>query len=156
MSTPSQRLADLGLSLPSVAKPVGAYVPALKHHDMLILSGQIPVRDGKVTYTGKVGGLDGVSVDDAQLAARLCALNALAAAAGVIGSIDRITRVLKVVCYVAGNEGFSEPHRVANGASDLLAEVFEDAGKHARAAVTVAGLPLDSSVEIDITFAIEE
>lgn len=154
MSKPSERLEALSLSLPPVAQPVGAYVPALRHGDTLLLSGQLPLRDGKLAGTGKVGGPSGRTVEEAQQAARLCALNAIAAAAEAGGGIDNIARVLKVVVYVAANEGFTDPHKVANGASDLLADVFGEAGKHARAAVGVAELPLDASVEVDVMFAV--
>ena len=154
MSLASQRLKELNLTLPPVSKPVGAYKPALRHGDLLLLSGQIPLHEGKVVYTGKVGGPAGRTLEDAQAAARLCALNAIAIAADAAGGIDRLARVLKVVVYVASNEGFTDQHKVANGASDLLAEVFGEAGKHARAAVGVAELPLDSTVEVDVTFAV--
>jgi len=154
MSKPSERLRELGLTLPPVTKPVGAYVPALRHGDVLFLSGQIPLREGNVAYAGKVGGSTGRTLEDAQAAARLCALNAVGVAADAVGGIDRLTRVLKVVVYVASNAGFTDQHKVANGASDLLAEVFGEAGKHARAAVGVAELPLNSSVEVDVTFAV--
>ena len=154
MTKPSERLKALCLTLPPVTKPVGAYVPALRFGDRLLLSGQIPLKDGKVVYTGKVGGPSGRTLEDAQAAARLCALNAVGVAADAVGGIDRIARVLKVVVYVASNAGFTDQHKVANGASDLLAEIFGEAGKHARAAVGVAELPLNSTVEVDVTFAV--
>ncbi|MCK4343348.1 MAG: RidA family protein [Phycisphaerae bacterium] len=154
MSKPSERLQDLNLTLPTVAKPVGAYVPAVRHNDTLLLSGQIPLQDGQLAYTGKVGGPTGRTLEEAQAAARLCALNAVAVGADSAGGIDNLTRVLKVVVYVASNDGFTEPHRVANGASDLLADIFGEAGQHARAAVGVAVLPLDATVEVDVTFAL--
>lgn len=154
MSKPSDRLQALGLTLPSVAKPVGAYAPCVRHQNTLLLSGQIPLQDGKLAYTGRVGGPDGRSVEDAQAAARVCTLNALAVAAEAAGGLDRVARVLKVVVYVASNPGFIEPHKVANGASDLLADLFGEAGKHARAAVGVAELPLNASVEVDVMFEV--
>ena len=154
MPKPSERLAELKLTLPAVAKPVGAYVPAVRHGDTLLLSGQVPLADGKITHTGKVGAER--TVEEAQAAARVCALNAIAAAAGLAGGIDRLTGVLKVVVYVATAPGFTEPHKVANGASELLADIFGEAGKHARAAVGVAELPLGSTVEVDVTFAVAE
>lgn len=150
---PSQRLLDLGVSLPPVTPPVGAYVPALRQGDLIILSGQIPLRSGQLEFAGRVGGTDGCSLEDAQAAARLCALNAIAIAADAAGGVDAITRVVKVVVYVASNPGFTDQHKVANGASELLAQVFGDAGRHARAAVGVAELPLNASVEVDVTFA---
>ncbi len=154
MSKPSERLAGLGLQLPAVATPVGAYVPALRHNDTLLLSGQIPLRDGVMAYTGKVGGAEGRTLEDAQAAARICTLNAIAAAAECVGGIDKLTRVLKAFIYVASASGFTDQHKVANGASDLLAEVFGEAGRHARAAVGVAELPLNATVEVDVMFAV--
>ncbi|MEW6251236.1 MAG: RidA family protein [Planctomycetota bacterium] len=154
MTKPSERLAALGLSLPPVTKPVGAYVPALRHNDTILLSGQIPMREGKLAYAGKVGGPAGRTLEDAQASARLCALNAVAAAADAAGGIDRLARVLKVVVYVASNAGFTDQPKVANGASDLLVEIFGENGKHARAAVGVAELPLNATTEVDVTFAI--
>lgn len=154
MTRPSERLQALRLTLPTVAKPVGAYVPALRHGDLLFLSGQIPLRDGQVGWTGRVGGSDGRTLEEAQAAARQCVLNAVAAAAEAAGGVDRLARVLKLVVYVASNPGFTDQHKVANGASELLAEIFGDAGRHARAAVGVAELPLNASVEVDVTFAV--
>lgn len=154
MSQPSQRLKELGLTLPPVAKPVGAYVPARRHHDTLLLSGQIPMRDGKLAFAGRAGPPDGRTLDDAQAAARLCALNAIAAAADAAGGVDHLAGVLKVVVYVASNPGFTDQHKAANGASDLLAEVFGEIGKHARAAVGVSGLPLNATAEVDVMFAV--
>lgn len=154
MSKPSERLKSLGLTLPPTTRPVGAYVPALRHHDTLLLSGQIPIQDGKLAFTGRVGGPGGRTLEDAQAAARLCALNAIAVGADAVSGVDHLARVLKVVVYVASNEGFTDAHQVANGASDLLADVFGEAGKHARAAVGVAELPLDATVEVDVMFAV--
>jgi enamine deaminase RidA (YjgF/YER057c/UK114 family) len=154
MSKPSERLATLGLTLPPVTKPVGAYVPALRHGDLVILSGQIPMRAGQLAYQGKVGGPAGRTLAEGQEAARLCALNAVAVAADAAGGIDHLARVLKVVVYVASAPGFTDQHKVANGASELLADIFGDAGRHARAAVGVAELPLNATVEVDVTFAV--
>ena len=154
MSLPSERLRQLNLTLPPATKPVGAYVPALRHGDLLMLSGQIPLKDGQVAYAGKVGGPAGRSLADAQAAARLCALNAIGVAADAVGGVDNLKRVVKLVVYVVSNTGFTEQHKVANGASDLLVELFGEAGKHARAAVGVAELPLNATVEVDITFAV--
>jgi len=156
MVNPSERLRELNLTLPPVTRPVGAYVPALRHGDMLFLSGQIPLREGHVAYTGRVGEPGGRTLEEAQAAARLCTLNALAVAADAAGGLDRLARVLKVVVYVASAPGFTDQHKVANGASDLLVEIFGDAGRHARAAVGVAELPLNSTVEVDVTFAVAD
>ena len=152
MTKPSDRIKELGMTLPPVTKPVGAYVPALRFDNTLLLSGQIPMKDGKMAYAGKVGGAAGRSLEDAQAAARLCTLNAIAVAADAAGGTDNLARVLKVVVYVASTSGFTDQHKVANGASDLLADIFGDAGKHARAAVGVAELPLNATVEVDVMF----
>lgn len=152
MEKTSERLKSLGITLPPQPKPVAAYIPAVRHGDLLWLSGQIPMREGKVAFTGPVGLK--VTLEEAQDAARLCALNAVAIAAEALGDVDQIARVLKVVVYVASHEGFTDQHLVANGASRFLGEVFGDAGRHARAAVGVAELPLGSSVEVDVTFVV--
>lgn len=152
MSKPSENLKNLGIELPQPPKAVAAYVPALRHGDLLILSGQIPMRDGKVQFTGQAGFAR--KLDEARQAARLCALNAIAVAADAAGGVDNVARVLKVVVYVASHEGFTDQHLVANGASELLADVFGEAGRHARAAVGVAQLPLDATVEVDVTFVV--
>ena len=153
MSKPSERLKDMGIELPPVAKPLAAYVPYVRHGNLLLLSGQVTVRDGKLAYQGKVGREH--DVEAAQQAARLCALNSIAVAADAAGGIDNLDRVLKAVVYVASAEGFTDQHLVANGASNFLQEVFGDAGAHARAAVGVAELPMNSTVEIDITFSLK-
>ncbi len=150
MNRPSEKLRELGIELPEVAKPVAAYVPWVRHGELFILSGQIPLRDGEVAYSGQAG-LER-TLEEGQQAARLCAINALAAGAQAAGGIDRIRRVLKVVVYVASSPDFSSQHLVANGASELFVEIFGEAGRHARAAVGVAKLPLDATVEIDVTF----
>lgn len=152
MPAHSERLAALGLELPPVTRPVGAYVPALRQGELLFLSGQIPLVAGRVAFTGKVGAER--SLEDAIQSARVCALNAVAIAADAAGGIDGILRVVKVVVYVASAAGFTEQHKVANGASDLLVEVFGEAGRHARAAVGVAELPLNATTEVDVTFAL--
>lgn len=153
MSKPSERLKQMGLALPPVGKPLAAYVPCVRHDRLLFLSGQVTMRDGQLAYHGKAGREH--DLEAAQAAARLCALNALAVGADAAGGIDNIDRVLKVVVYVASAAGFTDQHLVANGASDLLRDVFGEAGAHARAAVGVAELPMDSAVEIDITFSLK-
>lgn len=153
MSKPSERLKEMGITLPQAPKPVAAYVPYVRHGDTLLLSGQIPMRDGKLAYTGQVGFVQ--KLEAAQEAAKICALNAIAVAADGAGGIDNIDRVLKVVVYVASHEGFTDQHLVANGCSNFLKEVFGDAGIHARAAVGVAELPLNASVEVDILFTVK-
>ncbi len=152
MATHSERLKELSIDLPAVTTPVGAYVPALRHGDLLFLSGHVPLVDGKVAFTGKVG--DERTLEEAIEAARVCALNAVAVAAHAADGIDHIARVVKVVVYVASAAGFTDQHKAANGASNVLADIFGEAGRHARAAVGVAELPLNSTVEVDVTFAV--
>lgn len=147
-----QRLAELGLTLPAVTKPLASYVPAVVTGDLVYTAGQLPLVDGALPATGKVGAE--VSPDDAAGYARICALNALAAAASVIGSLDRVTRVVKVVGFVASAPGFTAHAGVMNGASDLLGEVFGEAGQHARSSVGVAVLPLDAPVEVELVLEI--
>ena len=146
--TPSDRLAELKLTLPTVAAPVGSYLPAVRSGPLILTSGQLPVRDGKVVYTGKVPG--DVSVDDAADGAAIAILNGLAAAADVAGGLDAITRVVRVAVFVNSSSGFTEQPKVANGASDLLAKIFGDNGRHARAAVGAAELPLNAAVEVEL------
>ena len=147
----SARLAELGLALPPVAAPVASYVPALREGDLVHTSGQLPFTDGALPLTGKVGQGDGlVDPETAHQLARTCALNAIAAAASVAGGVDAIERVVKVVGFVASDPAFTGQPAVVNGASDLLQAVFGEAGRHARSAVGVAVLPLDSPVEVEI------
>lgn len=145
------RLADLGITLPEVAAPVAAYVPAVVSGNLVYTSGQLPFVAGALPAAGKVGDGHGlVPAADAQQYARQCALNALAAAASVIGSLDRVTRIVKVVGFVASDPSFSGQPGVINGASQVLGEIFGDIGVHARSAVGVAVLPLDSPVEVEL------
>ncbi len=146
--TPSKRLAEMKRTLPAVAAPVGSYVPAIRSGTQIITSGQLPSRDGQVVYTGKVPG--DVSIEDAADGARIAVLNALAAAAQTAGGIDNITRVIRVAVFVNSSPGFTEQPKVANGASDLLAEIFGDTGRHVRAAVGAAELPLNAAVELEL------
>ena len=145
---PEERLRELGLELPPVATPAGNYVPAVHAGNLVFTAGQMPFVRGELAFSGKVG--DTVSQQDAQHAARLCALNALAAAAAEAGGLDRIARIVKVVGYVASAPGFNSQPQVMNGASDLLGEVFGEAGLHARSAVGVAELPLNAPVEVEL------
>ncbi|ROR73196.1 enamine deaminase RidA (YjgF/YER057c/UK114 family) [Bogoriella caseilytica] len=149
LGSPSERLAALGLVLPPVPAPVAAYVPAVAHGGLVYSSGQLPMVAGSVMLTGKVGA--GVDPDQAQDAARICALNALAAVAEQAGGLDRIARVLKVTGFVASDPGFTGQPVVLNGASELIGEIF---GEHARSAVGVAVLPLDAAVEVEIIAAL--
>ena len=152
MSAPEQRLAELGLSVPDVAKPVAAYVPAVVSGDHVFTSGQLPMRDGELMITGKVGGE--VSPEEAVACAQQCALNAIAAVKSMVGDLDRVAQVVKVVAFVASTPDFTGQPQVANGASELFGKVFGDAGVHARSAVGVPVLPLDSPVEVEIVVRI--
>jgi enamine deaminase RidA (YjgF/YER057c/UK114 family) len=151
MSAVEQRLADLGLSVPDVAPPVAAYVPAVRDGGLVWTSGQLPMVGGSLVATGKVGVGEGlVPPDQAQQLARTCALNALAAVKSVIGDLDSISQVVKVVGFVASHPSFTGQPSVINGASELLGQVLGAAGVHARSAVGVAVLPLDAPVEVEI------
>ncbi|WP_439565776.1 RidA family protein [Microcella sp.] len=148
MSAIDARLAELGISIPAVTKPVAAYVPAVVSGNLVMTAGQLPFVDGVLPATGKVGAE--VAADDAAGYARTAVLNALAAAQSVIGSLDRVTRVVKVVVFVASATDFTGQPGVANGASTVLGEIFGEAGSHARSAVGVAVLPLDAPVEVEL------
>ncbi|MEU4091304.1 RidA family protein [Streptomyces sp. NPDC026673] len=154
MSAVEQRLAELGLELPAVAAPLAAYVPAVRSGAYVFTAGQLPLVDGKLTCTGKVGAE--VTADEAKQLARTCALNALAAVRSVVGDLDRVKRVVKVVGFVASAPDFTGQPAVVNGASELLGEVLGDKGVHARSAVGVAVLPLDAPVEVEIQVEIED
>jgi enamine deaminase RidA (YjgF/YER057c/UK114 family) len=142
------RLAELGISLPTLAAPVGAYSPAAISGNLVFTSGQLPFVDGALPATGKVGAE--VSAADAAGYARTCVLNALAAAQSVIGSLDRVTRVVKVTGFVASAPDFTGQPAVLNGASMVVGDIFGEAGTHARSAVGVAVLPLDAPVEVEL------
>lgn len=148
MSTVEERLSELGLTVPDVVPPVAAYVPAVRSGSQVFTAGQLPMRDGALLATGKVG--DGVTPEQAAECARQCALNAIAAVKSVIGDLEKVVRVVKVVAFVASTPDFTGQPGVANGASELLAAAFGDAGIHARSAVGVPVLPLDAPVEVEI------
>ena len=148
MSKIEQKLADLGFPLPAVAKPVAAYVPSVVTGNLCFTSGQLPFVDGALPKAGKVG--RDVTAEEAKDLARLCALNALAALKLAIGDLDRVTRIVKVVGFVSVVPEFTAIPGVINGASEFLSEVFGEVGSHARSAVGVPALPLDSAVELEI------
>jgi enamine deaminase RidA (YjgF/YER057c/UK114 family) len=148
MSTPQQRLAERGLVLPPVVAPLAAYVPAVRTGLYVYTAGQLPMADGKLLATGKVGAE--VSPEQAAELAATCALNALAAVASVSGGLGSILRIVKMTGFVASSPGFTGQPKVLNGASELLLDVFGDAGRHARSAVGVAELPLDAPVEVEL------
>jgi enamine deaminase RidA (YjgF/YER057c/UK114 family) len=143
----SARLKELGIELPEVAKPLASYVPAVRSGNLVYTSGQLPMQAGKLAATGKLG--DDVTAEQGKALARICTLNALAAVDSLVG-IDAVTQVVKVVGFVASAPGFTGQPDVVNGASHLLGEVFGDHGSHARSAVGVAELPLDSPVEVEL------
>ena len=146
--SPEARLAALGLTLPPVAAPLAAYVPAVRSGPYVYTAGQLPLANGKLLMTGRVGAQ--VSVEEAASLARTCALNALAAVASVTGGLSAVIRIVKIVGFVASDPSFTGQPLVLNGASELMLEVFGDSGRHARSAVGVAVLPLDSPVEIEL------
>ncbi|WP_432928696.1 RidA family protein [Microbispora sp. CA-135349] len=148
MATPEERLAELGLTLPEVVPPLAAYVPAVRTGDYVYTSGQLPLVKGELGVTGKVGAE--VSAEEAKEQARICAVNALAAIKALVGDLSQVVRIVKVVGYVASAPGFTGQPQVVNGASELLGEVFGEAGRHARSAVGVAVLPLDAPVEVEV------
>lgn len=151
----SARLAELGVELPGVVPPVAAYIPAKRHGDLVYTSGQLPMVQGTLPVTGKVGDSKGlVDPAEAKTLARQCALNALAAAAALVGGVDNLAGVLKITGFVASVPEFTGQPGVINGASEFFGEVFGEAGAHARSAVGVPVLPLDSPVEVEVVFAV--
>ncbi len=148
MSHPEEKLAELGLKLPEVAKPVAAYVPVVRTGNLVYTSGQLPLREGTLITTGKVGGE--VTPELAAECAQQCALNALAAVKSEIGDLANVTRVVKAVVFIASTPDFTGQPQVANGASELFGQLFGEAGQHARSAVGVPVLPLDAPVEIEL------
>ena len=153
MSKIESQLGKIGLKLPEIPKPVAAYVPAKQSGKLVFTAGQLPMVNGELFSKGLLG--QDVDIDEANNAARICTLNALAAIKGVIGDLDRIKQVVRVVGYVASIPTFTQQPVVVNGASELLLEIFGDSGKHARSAVGMAVLPMNSSVEIELTVEIE-
>jgi enamine deaminase RidA (YjgF/YER057c/UK114 family) len=152
MSTPEERITELGIALPPVSAPRWAYVPAVLSGNLLFISGQIAIENGRPLHPGKLG--REIDPESGQEAARGCALSALAVARKELGSLDRVARAVKSTVYVASAAGFTDQPTVANGASDLLRDVFGDAGLGARAAVGVAELPLGASVEAEFIFEV--
>ena len=153
-SSPEARLTALGLTLPQVTPPLAAYVPAVRTGRYVYTSGQLPVVAGELLAAGKVGAELGTA--EASALARTCALNALAAAASAAGGLSAIRRIVKVTGFVASSPGFTQQAQVVNGASELLLEVFGEAGRHARSAVGMAVLPLDAPVEIELIAEVED
>jgi enamine deaminase RidA (YjgF/YER057c/UK114 family) len=154
MTTPEERLAELGVTLPQPPAPVASYVPVVRSGDLLFVSGQIAMVDGELKRKGLVG--REISIEDANADARVCALNALAHVKSFTGDLSRVRRIVKLTVFVASSENFHAQPSVANGASDLLAEVFGDAGRHARSAIGVAELPLGAAVEVEMIAEVSE
>lgn len=154
MSTIEQRLEQAGYALPAVGKPLAAYVPTMRDGNTIYTSGQLPVVDGQLAATGKVG--EAVTVEDAQRFARICVLNGLAAIKAEVGDLDKITQFTKVVGFVSSASDFDEQHVVVNGASEFLGEIFGETGTHARSAVGVAMLPMNAPVEVEMIVQVAE
>lgn len=148
MSDVRAKLAELGLAIPVAAKPIGAYVPAVRTGNLVFTAGQLPLVDGKISLTGKVGGA--VTVEEAKALAQICALNCLGAVQ-TVANVDDIVKIVRVVGYVNGVPGFINHPAVVNGASELFLHIWGEAGKHARSALGIAELPLDSAVEVELT-----
>jgi enamine deaminase RidA (YjgF/YER057c/UK114 family) len=147
--TPEEKLRDLGYPLPPAPAPVGSYLPAVRTGDLVTTSGQLPVREGKLVLTGKIG--DRLSIEQGAEAARVAVINALSQLAVAAGGLSNVKRIVRLGVFVNSADGFTEQPKVANGASDLLVAVFGDAGRHVRAAVGSNELPLDAPVEIELT-----
>jgi enamine deaminase RidA (YjgF/YER057c/UK114 family) len=147
MPTPEERLRQLGVTLPVPAAPVAAYVPCVRTGNLVYVSGQVPLVDGKPSHPGRLGAE--VGLEEGMAAARHCAVNVLAALKAELGELARVRRVVKVTVFVASEPGFTDQPKVANGASELFGDAFGEAGRHARAAVGVAALPLGVPVEVD-------
>ena len=154
MNTISKRLAELGLTLPKAPKPVAAYVPAVKTGNLVYISGQVPFQDGELLAKGPIP--SAVSIDQAREAARQCVLNGLAVLADALdGDLDRVRRIVRVGVFVYSDPDFTEQPKVGNGASELLQDIFGEAGRHARAGVGSVALPLGSSVEVEMLVEVE-
>ena len=147
MPTPEERLQQLGVSLPPPAAPVAAYIPCVRTGNLVYVSGQVPLVDGKPSHTGRLG--DDVGLEDGRAAARTCAINVLAALKAELGELSQVRRVVKVTGFVASAPGFTDMPKVVNAASELFGEAFGDAGRHSRSAVGVAALPLGVPVEVE-------
>jgi enamine deaminase RidA (YjgF/YER057c/UK114 family) len=148
MATPEERIEELGIALPDVVTPLAAYVPTVRSGGMVYVSGQVPMVEGKIAYTGRLG-TNGLSLEDGAQAARRCAINVLAALKAELGELSRVRRIVKVTGFVASEPDFTDQPKVINGASELFVEVFGEAGKHARSAVGMAALPLGVPVEVE-------
>ncbi|POF29002.1 RidA family protein [Roseibium marinum] len=154
MSTIEARLSDLGITLPEAAAPAANYVPFVRTGNQLFISGQLPMKEGKIQVTGKLGA--DVSLEDGKAAAKLCAINLLAQAKAALGDLEKATRLVKIVGFVNSTADFTEQPQVINGASDFMVEAMGDKGRHARSAVSAASLPFGAAVEIEAIFEIAD
>jgi len=143
-----EKLKELGIEIPEAPKPLASYIPAAISGNLVYTAGQVPLENGKLNYTGLAG--KDISIEDAQKAAKVCAINCLSVVKSAIGDLNRIERILKLTVFVASADGFVDQPKVANGASDFIVEVFGEKGKHVRSAVGVSGLPLNAPVEIEM------
>lgn len=143
-----EKLKELGIEIPEAPKPLASYIPAAISGNLIYTAGQVPLEGGKLNYTGLVG--KDISIEDAQKAAKVCAINCLSVIKSVIGDLNKIERILKLTVFVASSDGFVDQPKVANGASDFIVEVFREKGKHVRSAVGVSGLPINAPVEIEM------
>ncbi|MDZ7765338.1 MAG: RidA family protein [Melioribacteraceae bacterium] len=148
------KMKEMGISLPEAPKPLASYIPAMVVDNLVFTAGQVPLEAGKMKYEGKAG--ENVSLEDAQNAAKLCAVNCLSVVKSAIGSLDKIKRIVKITVFVASGQGFTDQPKVANGASDFLVDLFGEEGKHVRSAVGVSELPLNATVEIEMIAEIEK
>lgn len=148
-----ERIAELGIDLPEAAAPAAMYIPVKQAGNMLFVSGQIPVVKGELKYTGKAG--KDKTLEEAQEAAKVCAINIISAVKGYLGDLDKVKNIVKITCFVASETGFDKQHLVANGASQILFDVFGEAGRHTRSAVSVNQLPLNATVEVEAIIEIE-
>lgn len=143
-----EKLKELGIEIPEAPKPLASYIPAAISGNLVYTAGQVPLEGGKLNYTGLVG--KDISIEDAQKAAKVCAINCLSVIKSVIGDLNKIERILKLTVFVASSDGFVDQPKVANGASDFIVEVFGEKGKHVRSAVGVSGLPINAPIEIEM------
>ena len=143
-----EKMKELGYTLPETAKPLAAYIPAIKAGDYVYTSGQVPIVGGELKYEGKIGA--DLTLEEGQKAAVICALNALSAIKGILGDLNKIEQIIKLTVFVNSANGFTDQPKVANGASEFLGNVFGDAGIHTRSAVGVSELPINSAVEIEM------
>lgn len=149
-----EKIKALGIEVPEVAKPLAAYIPAKKVGNLVMTSGQVPLVNGQLKYSGKVG--VELSEEEGQKAAEICALNCLAAIKGILGDLDKIEEVVKLTVFVNNKDGFTAQPKIANGASELIGKIFGDKGLHARSAVGVSGLPLNAPVEIEMIVKVKD